>query len=91
MRATRGPFGLALTGTGLLRAGLKSPIKIRAQYLGPSPIFIRAKRAGPYGPARFDSSNYDVDKKFLLSLNNDYSLSENETHKIRFSLTILIH
>lgn len=34
---------------------------------------------------------YDVDKKFLLSLNNDYSLSENETHKIRFSLTILIH
>jgi len=25
MRATRGPFGLALTDTGLFRAGLKSP------------------------------------------------------------------
>ena len=33
MRATRGPFGLALTGTGLFRTGLKNPIKIRAQYL----------------------------------------------------------
>jgi len=37
MRATRGPFGLALTGTGLFRAGLKSPIQIRAQYLRPKP------------------------------------------------------
>jgi len=35
MRATRSPFGLALTGIGLFRVGLKSPIKIRAQYLRP--------------------------------------------------------
>jgi len=37
MRATRGPFGLALMGTGLFRVKLKNPIKIWAQYLRPKP------------------------------------------------------
>ncbi|KEH35439.1 hypothetical protein MTR_3g090775 [Medicago truncatula] len=54
--------GLALTGTGLFRVGLKSPIKIRAQYLKPKPIINRVKRAGPYDPARFDSSNQNTQK-----------------------------
>jgi len=52
-RAALGPNGLALTGYGLFRAGLKSPGKIRAAIIRPKPYILfglsgRPIWAGPF-------------------------------------------
>jgi len=52
-----GGLPVALTGHGLFWARLKRPEKYGLQFFDPDPAFYSGFRAGPYGPAHFDSSS----------------------------------